>query len=106
MDDIQTNILEFLKTIITIALQALFVIYVDKLANSLAIAVLACILLNIVWNQIAINKVLETTGLDVNNPNDHEEIAKKSVKEKDKMWPYISASWIIVPAMYELMRFF
>ena len=65
----KTDILEFLKTIASIVLQTLFIFYIDKLANSLMIAIVAYVVQFIVWNQIAINHVLDKTGLDITNPN-------------------------------------
>lgn len=100
----KTNILEFLKTIASIVLQTLFIFYIDKLANSLMIAIVAYVVQFIVWNQIAINHVLDKTSLDINNPNHIEEISRYAIEEKNRLWPWIAVSWLIVPTMYELMK--
>ena len=110
----KNDILEIVRTIATIALQILFILYVDKIftlyvdtiSNSFFIAFLACILLNIFWNQIAISKALDKTSLDISNPNHIEEIARYAIEEKNRLWPWIAVSWLIVPTMYELLKFF
>ena len=113
----KNDILEIVRTIATIALQILFILYVDKIftlyvdtiSNSFILACLACILLNIFWNQIAISKAihktsLDKTSLDISNPNHVEEIARYAIEEKNRLWPWISVSWLVVPTMYELMK--
>ena len=105
----KNDILEIIRTITTIALQILFIFYVVEISNSFAIAFLACILLNILWNQIAISKAFDKTGLDktsldINNPNHVEEIARYAIEEKNRLWPWIAVSWLIVPTMYELLK--
>lgn len=100
----KTDILEFLKTIASIVLQTLFIFYIDKLANSLMIAIVAYVVQFIVWNQIAINHVLDKTGLDITNPNHFEEISRYAIEEKNRLWPWIAVSWLIVPTMYELLK--
>ena len=113
----KNDILEIARTIATIALQILFIFYVDKIfklyvheiSNSFFVAFLACILLNIFWNQIAISNAihktsLDKTSLDINNPNHIEEIARYAIEEKNRLWSWIAVSWLIVPTMYELMK--
>ena len=113
----KNDILEIARTIATIAWQILFIFYVDKIftlyvdaiSNSFFVAFLACILLNIFWNQIAISKALDKTSLDktsldINNPNHIEEIARYAIEEKNRLWPWIAVSWFIVPTIYELMK--
>ena len=113
----KNDILEITRTIATIALQILFIFYVDKIfnlyvdeiSNSFFVGFLACILLNILWNQIAISKALDKTGLDktsldINNPNHVEEIARYAIEEKNRLWPWIAVSWLIVLTIYELMK--
>ena len=113
----KNDILEIVRTIATIALQILFIFYVDKIftlyvheiSNSFFVAFLACILLNIFWNQIAISNAIHKTGLDktsldINNPNHIEEIARYAIEEKNRLWPWIAVSWLIVPTMYELLK--
>ena len=108
----KNDILEIVRTIATIALQILFILYVDKIftlyvdtiSNSFILACLACILLNIVWNQIAISNAIHKTSLDISNPNHVEEIARYAIEEKNRLWPWIAVSWLVVPTMYELMK--
>ena len=110
----KNDILEIARTIATIALQILFIFYVDKIftlyvdaiSNSFFVAFLACILLNILWNQIAISNAIHKTSLDINNPNHVEEISRYAIEEKNRLWPWIAVSWLIVPTIYELLKFF
>ena len=96
----KNDILEIIRTITTIALQILFIFYVDKIfklyvdeiSNSFFVAFLACILLNIFWNHIAISKAIDKTSLDINNPNHIEEIARYAIEEKNRLWPWIAVS--------------